>query len=72
MSLQFSASVIIVAWIGIAMLASLFGAALYATNLLGRHLFRRLRRVYHLTVLGYWLDRMERDGIRTFEKADDK
>lgn len=72
MSLQFSASTIIAAWVGVAVLASLFGAALYATNLLGRHLFRRLRRVYCLTVLGYWLARMERDGIRTFEKADDK
>ena len=32
--------------------------------------FKELRRVYHLRVIGYWLDRLEKGGWREFEKAE--
>lgn len=40
----------------------------------GRWMFSRLRRCYHMTVIAYWLDRLERGGWRVFQKAenDDK
>lgn len=69
MDLQFATSIIIVAWVGWAILAILLGVALYITNLIGRHLFRRIRRVYHISVMWYWLDRLDREGKRTFQKA---
>lgn len=70
-NIQFASSVVIVAWIGWAILCASLGIALYATNLLGKHLFRRIRRVYHIAVIGYWLDRLEREGTHVFKKASE-
>ena len=48
-------------------------AALYlvawAARIVGHETFKSLRRVYHLTVIGYWLDRLEREGTHVFKKA---
>lgn len=38
-------------------------------GIVGQATFKRLRRVYHITVIGYWLDRLEREGTHTFQKA---
>jgi len=36
----------------------------------GRKVFKDLRRVYHLTVIAYWLTRLESGGWRVFQKAE--
>ncbi len=36
----------------------------------GRLVWRNLRRCYHLTVLAYWLRRLERGGWRVFQRAE--
>lgn len=46
------------------------GATWYLTGLLGREVFNRMKRVYHLTVIWYWLDRLEKGGVREFQKAE--
>lgn len=51
--------------------AGLFLAGVwFLVGLLGRDVFKRLRRIYHLRVIGYWLDRLEKVGLREFEKAE--
>ena len=49
-------------------------AVLTALSLLalhfGKRVWRRLRLVYHLTVIDYWLDRLEKGGWREFQKAE--
>lgn len=32
--------------------------------------WKRLVRTYHLTVIWYWLDRLEQEGTHCFRKAD--
>ena len=47
--------------------------AWWASGLVGKEVFTRLRRIYHLTMIGYWLDRLEKQGPRVFrdiEKED--
>lgn len=46
------------------------GATWWLSGLLGKEVFARLRRTYHLSVIGYWLDRLEKGGIREFQKAE--
>ncbi len=58
------------AWIGWAGTTSVL-AVLYAiTGVLGKRVYMRVARIYHWRVLGYWLDRLEREGTRTFERPD--
>lgn len=59
------------AFIGWAVVALVMLALWVIAGYVGRLLFKRLRRVYSLLVIGYWLDRFEREGLRTFERADD-
>lgn len=40
------------------------------TGLWGCEVWRRLTRAYHLTVILYWLDRLEKGGVRVFQKAE--
>lgn len=47
------------------------GATWWLTGLLGNAVYKRLRRTYHLTVIGYWLDRLEKGGMREFQKAEE-
>ncbi|GER16734.1 hypothetical protein [Variovorax boronicumulans] len=47
------------------------GAAWWLVGLLGNEVYKRLRRTYHLTVIGYWLDRLEKGGMREFQKAEE-
>ena len=41
-----------------------------ATWLVGKSLWKRLIRIYHFTVIIYWLDRLEKGGWREFKKAE--
>ena len=54
---------ILVVWCVLAVLA-LF--AWYFGNLV----WRRVTRVYHITVISYWLQRLEKGGWREFQKAE--
>ena len=45
-------------------------AAWWLTGLLGADVFKRLRRIYSLQVIGYWLDRLEKQGQRIFREAE--
>ena len=36
----------------------------------GNATWKRLRRTYHLTVMLYWLERLEDGGWRVFQKAE--
>lgn len=58
------------AWIGWATATVILIPAWFLTGLLGKSVYDRLRRVYHLTVIGYWLDRLEQGGVRVFQKAE--
>ena len=35
-----------------------------------KKIFSELNRTYHIRVIAYWLDRLERFGVREFEKAE--
>lgn len=39
-------------------------------GMVGSHLFRNLRRVYCLSVIAYWLPRLEKEGYRVFARAE--
>ena len=56
--------------IGLTVVVALLGLGWYLTLIAGRLLWKRLVRVYHLTVILYWLDRIEKVGWRTFQKAE--
>lgn len=36
----------------------------------GKLVWRRVTRVYHITVIAYWLERLEQGGWREFQKAE--
>lgn len=57
-------------WIGWALVLVLQIVAWLVCGLIGRKLFSRLRRIYHLTVISYWLNRLEKEGGRTFQRPD--
>ncbi len=57
------------AWIGWAATTAVLAALYGLTGLLGKKVFCRITRIYHLHVVGYWLDRLEREGTHVFEKA---
>ena len=56
-------------WVGLVVTNVILGALWFATWLLAKPLWSRLTRIYSMTVIVYWLDRLEREGLRTFEKA---
>lgn len=56
------------AWIGLAVSGALLCAGYWVLGLLGAEVFKRLRRVYHLTVVWYWLDRLEKLGTHRFTR----
>jgi len=65
-----AALVTVYAWVGLLVSIALLLAGYGLTALLGKELLRRLRRVYHLSVILYWLGRLERNGTRTFQQPD--
>lgn len=58
------------AWIGWAIVTAALVPAWLLTGWLGWSVFDRLRRIYHLTVIAYWLDRLEKGGMRIFQRAE--
>ena len=44
-------------------------AVSWVAGIVGHETFKRLRRVYHIAVIGYWLDRLEREGTHVFQKT---
>ena len=38
---------------------------------IGAKVFRDIARIYHLRVISYWLDRLEKVGMREFERAEE-
>ena len=59
-------------WIGWLTTTVILGAVFLVTGVLGTRVFERLRRVYHLSVISYWLDRLEQEGKRVFMKANEE
>lgn len=49
---------------------ALLGVAWYCAGYLGADVWKRIRRIYHLRVIAYWLDRLEKNGTHVFEKAE--
>lgn len=45
---------------------ALLAAVYWAAGLFSYFVFKRLRRAYHLASIGYWLDRLEKEGRRCF------
>jgi hypothetical protein len=66
MTINTLAFVSALAWVGLAVSAVLLGVSYYLLGLLGKEVFTRLRRVYHLSVVWYWLDRLEKLGTHKF------
>jgi len=55
---------------GLLVLLAMLMPISYAIGWYGAKIFNELRRVYHLRVIGYWLDRLEKVGVREFERAE--
>ena len=62
--------VVTYAVIGLALVSALLGVGWWATFVVGKLLWKRLNRVYHFTVILYWLERLEKGGWREFQKAE--
>lgn len=58
-------------WIGLVLVAMLQLVLWVVCALVGKALFKRLLRIYHLTVISYWLGRLERKGVRRFQRPDE-
>ncbi len=68
---------VLATWIGgglmvalgvVAVVALLLGACAVLA-VVGNLMFRRMRRIYHLQALNYWLDRMDREGTHCVKIA---
>lgn len=57
---------------GMAVSALLILAVAWLVNLAARSAWANIRNLYSITVITYWLDRLEREGWRTFERARSK
>jgi hypothetical protein len=67
--MELSAAWTIWAWIGWLVTTFVLVIGYVITGYIGMRVFTRIKRVYALHVVAYWLDRFEREGKRTFEKA---
>ena len=56
-------------WVGLVIVNLILGALWVVTGYLGKEVYDRIKRIYGITVVWYWLDRLEKEGLRTFEKA---
>lgn len=50
------------AWFAWAVVTLILGVAWWATGVLGRTVFSRLRRIYRLDTIGYYLQKWEKEG----------
>jgi len=56
-------------WVGLVIVNSILGALWLLTGWIGKGLMQRLTRIYHMTVILYWLKRLEKEGRHTFQRA---
>lgn len=56
--------------IGILVIWAVLGTLAIISWHLGKLVWSRLTRVYHIVVITYWLDRLEQGGWREFQKAE--
>lgn len=56
-------------WVGLVIVNLILGALWVATGYLGKEVYNRIKRIYSISVIWYWLDRLEKEGVRTFERA---
>jgi hypothetical protein len=56
-------------WVGLLVVNCVLGALYFLTWLLGKEVWGRITRIYSFTVIIYWLDRLEKEGHHTFERA---
>lgn len=59
------------AFLGWMIISAIIAVLWLISGMCGVALYKRLRRVYHFTVIGYWLDRIEKEGTHCFRKSDD-
>lgn len=59
-------AMICVAFLALVVVQSLL---LVATASMGKRIYERLTRKYALHVVWYWLERLEKEGVRCFPKA---
>ena len=57
------------AWVGLIASSALLVFLYLVAGAFGTLLYKRFRRIYSITVVHYWLERLEREGLRTFERA---
>ncbi len=56
-------------WVGLVVVNFALAALWLITWYFGQEVWRRATRIYSLTVIYYWLDRLEKEGTHTFERA---
>ena len=56
--------------VGILVVWFVLGVLAMFARYFGQLVWRRVIRVYHITVIGYWLERLEKGGWREFQKAE--
>jgi hypothetical protein len=64
--------VMVMAAAGLLLAAVLLLVAGALVGIVGAWLFKRLRRIYDLGVIVYWLDRLEKEGTHVFRKASEQ
>lgn len=60
------------ALIGMGVCLLILGGLSYVTWRTAKAVWANLRNIYSITVVTYWLQRLEREGWRTFERARTK
>lgn len=59
----------LMAWAGWMVTTGVLLVLYGVTAALGQHIYKRLRRIYALHVIRYWLERLEREGTHVFERV---
>ncbi len=57
------------AWIGIAVSTAVLIPLYWISLESWRLVWRRITSIYSMTVVQYWLQRLEKEGLATFERA---
>ena len=56
-------------WVGLLVTNAVLVALWWVTAIVGAVMWKRITRIYSMTVIIYWLDRLEKEGMHTFERA---
>lgn len=56
--------------LGVLVASAFLLGLIYLSSIVGREVWRRLRRIYHISVMKYWLERLETEGTHVFKKAE--